>query len=175
MALEVPRTGQGFIDSPDFTGELIERDLVELAGPQYAELPQNLLRRIGLISPTETIELNSFSSENYSPPGIFTLFRERIKEEDVTVSFVLPKRDFVILPNFSTNTILRHLIRGRVGLYTGKNFDTEDVLHDWGELGNFKMTSEDEKLGIVTWENPAFLLTRRMGNKNPILIGDLLV
>lgn len=172
MVLEVePKVGQETMP-PISTGEALGRVLSEMLGEDYEELAVQRFIKLYSLSSYETFELNP-RLDTRKDAKIIHLYTGVRKGDRVSLDFIFPdsiiERSTQIITRNPQEFLYRHysdipsihdLVIGSMGIYTGKNFQREEILHDIPERPwPISTVSGRSPYNILTWERPALVWT----------------
>lgn len=156
---------------PISTGEALERVLTEMIGGDFEEIANQKLVKLYSLSPYETIELNPRLHIGRDSK-IINLYTGSIKGHRASLDVISPwskterpsqiitRNPQIEVPRYFDAPSIYHLFRGRMGIYTGENFQREEILHDHPERPwTFSIVSGRSPHNIITWEQPAFVWT----------------
>ncbi len=171
MTLEAPsRLRQGSF-LPDLRRERFERALMQMVGGDFEDTVFKKLRRLGFLAPDERIELNLRQEAN---SGSINLFLGILKNGWASIDYIPPWREIhrapqIISRNPKRNPVcyfdassIYHLFSGRIGIYSRRNFQREEILHDengYDDRWDFSTVSGVTAHRLLTWERPAYVLT----------------
>jgi len=155
------------IFSPDLRGERLEWALMQNIGG-HSDMIHERIRKLGYLSQGEILQLN-LSSEINQDTKVINLFFGVLKRDWVSLDLILPWTeiyrasqivsrypDVKPLRSFDVPSMYK-LFTGRMGIYTGENYEREEILHDWG--WDYSVVSGRRSHKLFTWQNPAFIWT----------------
>lgn len=172
MVVEVePKVGQE-ISPPIATGETLRRVLTEMLGEDYEALAVQRFIKLYSLSPYETIEFNP-RLDIRKNSRIINLNTGIGKGDRVSLDVIFPgstiERSTQIITrnpqefphrHYSDIPSIHYLVRGSMGIYTGENFQREEILHDHPERPwPVSTVSGRSPYNILTWERPALVWT----------------
>lgn len=172
MVLEVePRVVQE-TSPPISTGEELRRVLTEMLGEDYEELVAQRFIKLYSLSPYEIIEFNP-RLDIRKNSKIINLHVGVRKYDRVSLDVIFPNSTIerstqIITRNpqeyshvhYSDVPSSYYLVRGSIGIYTGENFQREEILHDHPERPwQFSIVSGRRPHEMRTKERPALVWT----------------
>ena len=172
MVLEVgPRVGQDAMP-PISTGESLGRVLTEMLGEDYEELATQRFIKLYSLPSSETFEFNP-RLDIRKNSRIINLHTGVKKGDRVSLDFIFPEsfieRSTQIITrnpqehprrHYTDVPSIHYLIIGSMGIYTGENFQREEILHDIPERPwPVSTVSGRRPYEIRTMERPALVWT----------------